>query len=752
MDRWLRVLVCVLAVPFACGLSLSEDGGFYPNAMVVVVNVSGLPGNVVWYTVDGSNPLVNGSVVNGSITLEQRASAPSGFAVNAETSLYPFTSPTSTLKASILRVVEVDPLTNRSVANLTRTYFLGLDRANFTLPVFSVVLDDAYLQGYEGGMFVKGRTYYDDLAARGGNPTDPFRPANWNNDSDRWPAHMELYRDGVRFLADAVVAYPSGRWSAALAKKSVKLKYDKAVGPQSTSVLLFGNESPSSMNKVWLKQGGQDFDGLGLRDCIAAEAITDAHLRVEETQCSEAVLFLNGEFYGVMNINQDLDAKYYANRYPLSKDDVVVLEQDGLVDEGKAVDNAGYFTLKTWLLNASTNLSENASYAYFASQVNPDGLIDHMIVQIYFNNDDYPNDFRIWRDKNNASQVNGTMYDGRWQFQPKDLDQTVGLYAQINVSENTLLKFLNRSGYGYVMFTKAMENPEFRARFVNRTLELVNGPLDSAHINATVDRLAQDRRPEVPKDIQRWQKPTSWESKLVAYKDWMARRQGIVTSQVMAFGGLNASVPNTTDPRDVLIAQLQANITQLQSVIAALQGNLSACLLNQTVGNATNTTNATAGNVTLAISSVPNATVSVNGTPLGVTPQVVSLAPGTYTIAAAAIGYVTNTSLLTLVGNASLAFTLVAIPPPNTTNSTVGVALQYAAWYPKKLNAVLVCNATGFTPASYDFVYGDGHKTLGYTQNNVYHTYPATGTYQANCTARNATTTGSGYLTVSVTA
>lgn len=778
-------LVLLLLAPFANALGATPDGGFNNNNSVDVT-LTAAPGNIIKYTTDGTNPATGGTIAGDTVTvtLNKRPNTPTSFATNPETSLYGFPNPTSTIKATVLRATEINPATNQSVANITRTFFLGMNYTSFTLPVFSVTLEDAYLQGYEQGMFVKGSTYYNDLAANGGNPTDPFRPANWNNDSDRFPGHVEMYRDGVRFIDDNTMMYPSGRWSAALAKKSLKIKYDNAVGPSTTTVLLFGNQSPTSMNKVWLKQGGQDFDGLGMRDCIAAETITDGGLRVEETQCAMSVLFINGEFYGVMNINQDIDAKYLANRYGISKNDVVLLEQDGLVEEGTATDNQPYFALKNWLLDPTTNLSDPVQYANFTAQVNPESLIDHMIVQIYFQNDDYPNDYRMWRNKKVTSQVPGTPYDGRWYFQPKDLDQSVGLYAQIAVGENTLQEYLDKplNNYGIFLFKKAMENPTFRQAFIDRSFELVNGgALSSQSVNNTVDRLAASRRPEVPKDVQRWQKPNSWESRLVDYKTWMAQREGIYLGHVTSVLGMptNITLPpnttvnetgngtNTSDPY-VIIAQLQANITALQLQVAVLQGELSVCQNSLTVCteslancqlNGTNTTPpVTTINYTLYVTSSPLATLSINGTVVGGTPKTMSLVEGSYNVSVSTPGFYQNSTVVNMNQNRSVDLVLGSIPVPPPVNTTSAVNVSIAAWYPKVksdgTHFVFACgqslNATKFDWYTYkNGIEYSKNLNIG-PSNTVYKILPTgSGLYDVTCVAKAGTVVlGNGTLAV----
>jgi hypothetical protein len=84
-------------------------------------------------------------------------------------------------------------------------------------------------------------------------------------------------------------------------------------------------------------------------------------------------------------------------------------------------------------------------------------------------------------------------------------------------------------------------------------------------------------------------------------------------------------------------------------------------------------------------------------------------------------------------------------PPTNTTNTTTpppsgtSIDLSIAPWYPKGRDYIFKCEATGFTPTSYLFVFGDGNQNTR-PNNDVYYTYPTAGTYTVTCTAKNSET------------
>jgi plastocyanin len=92
----------------------------------------------------------------------------------------------------------------------------------------------------------------------------------------------------------------------------------------------------------------------------------------------------------------------------------------------------------------------------------------------------------------------------------------------------------------------------------------------------------------------------------------------------------------------------------------------------------------------------------------------------------------------------------------NQTNGTAGnatttasVSLAVAAAFPQGNNVVLVCSAEGFAPTSYSWEFGDSQMQTTATD-NVYHTYPGEGEYEAACTATYGNITRDDNLVVTI--
>jgi hypothetical protein len=532
--KTLPYFFAVMVLLFSANAEISHDSGFYESSFEVTVTIP--PEGSARYTLDAQDPL-DGELVAGPILIEERGPEPSELAANPEITLFPYMLPESTGKATILRVAEFDEDDNL-VAQHVRTYFIGWSPEDFNAPVFSVVINPEYLDDYEIGMYIKGKTYYDDLEENGGNPLNPFRPANWNNKDLRWPAHYEIFIDGSLEIADPVRFYTSGRWSAALAMKSFKINYHDSVGASSTDYPFFGDETTPFTKTFRLRTGSQDMDsGILMRDCLAALLFRDTEQEV--MNCRFAVLFLNGEYWGSYNMREDVDNWHLGFKYGIDRNDVVLLEMDGLIDEGAPGDNLPYFELRDWLMENSLETEED--YEYFVSQVNELSLIDYYTCHMFSNNLDFPNDHYFWRNKNPETQVPGTPIDGRWQYFCKDVDQGFGLFSRGASDSNTLLEFLNsseRSGWSTLFLRKAFENAEFRSLFLNRSLELLNTRLHPDSTVALVETMKQEKGHEIPRQAQRWiNHPSSfgsWNNKVEQVKEWLTERHYFYTEHLLA--------------------------------------------------------------------------------------------------------------------------------------------------------------------------------------------------------------------------
>jgi hypothetical protein len=544
MKIWIALAIALITVTAAHGI-VSMPGGFYNDSIEFSLSME--EGHYALYTLNGSDPRAHGIMADGTIIIEKRDDAPSELAVNPNITLWSYTPPQSTLKATPLRIVVYDGESNE-VSEHISTYFIGLSHDNFKVPVFSVVINPEYLDDYDIGMYIKGRLY-DESVEAGRNPLNPFIDANWNSRDLRWPSHYELYDNGDLMISDVVRLQTSGRWSSALPMKSWKISYRYDVSE--TSYPFFDNDTTDPIKTIRFRSGSQDMDsGITMRDCVAALIFDGSE--AEMMNCRAMVLFLNGEFWGAYNMREDSnDNRHYAYKYGLPRSDIVALEMDGIVDGGEPGDNIPYLNLRDWLMMEGTDLSDDEAYANLTAQVNPVSLIDYHVCHAFFGNKDFPNDHYFWRNKNPESQVPGTPYDGRWQYHCKDVDQSMGLYSRPDGNHLPDYNWIGRhlfseemEGWHTLFIRKAFENSQFRQLFYERNEFLLDDFLNPERTARIVNDYRGEKEPVMQMQIDRWSKPSnigSWHNNVDGVIDWLAQRH-------MHYGAHIAEIRSMHDP------------------------------------------------------------------------------------------------------------------------------------------------------------------------------------------------------------
>ncbi|HLC60620.1 MAG TPA: CARDB domain-containing protein [Candidatus Nanoarchaeia archaeon] len=72
----------------------------------------------------------------------------------------------------------------------------------------------------------------------------------------------------------------------------------------------------------------------------------------------------------------------------------------------------------------------------------------------------------------------------------------------------------------------------------------------------------------------------------------------------------------------------------------------------------------------------------------------------------------------------------------NQENTTASANLYVKQFYPKGRDYVFVCNSSGITPLSYDWLFGDGAKQLNSKNKEVFHRFRISGNYTVECRAK----------------
>lgn len=429
--------------PDAAVVSIDMPSGFYEDALTVTAELAArLPRSAVLrYSLDGNDPTPDSPSCEGGIRLAPHA---------GQTAVYP------------LKVAVCYKGACRTVAE--RTYVVGEDiGARFSLPVVSITCTEDDLYDADTGIF-----------------------ANYNDQTDEWirPAHLTLFQpDSGLLLERSVGLGVAGGTSAAFPVKSLRIEGGPASDPQQDELelaLLGGSGVPTtfpritSYNHVRLRSGSQDlYDGCNIRSSLISRLAGQSNFD-GCTGTQRCIVYLNGAFYGIMDLQQPYSNSYLADRYGLPDNDLVETAKGA----EPAIFRAAGFT--AWF---EADLNDPENRAALEARFDMDNLLLYYAIEILANNNDWPgNNFEIWR--YNGPPVDGNPYaDGRWRFLIYDADLTYFTHMEDKFEDGffkgcrgdifvSLMDGLYRAEGS--VFPAVMRSDYYRDRFITLVSDLLN--------------------------------------------------------------------------------------------------------------------------------------------------------------------------------------------------------------------------------------------------------------------------------------
>ena len=156
------------------------------------------------------------------------------------------------------------------------------------------------------------------------------------------------------------------------------------------------------------------------------QALVD-NLDLETQAFRPAVVFLNGDYWGVYNIRERNTEEYIAQHHNVDPDNLDILTLDNKVIEG---DNNHYMALYDYIQNNSLSIETN--YEYVKTQLDADNYINYMLSEMYFANTDwYPGNMKFWRPRT---------LNGKWRWMLYDTDFGFNCLTNVdNVDKNIIV-------------------------------------------------------------------------------------------------------------------------------------------------------------------------------------------------------------------------------------------------------------------------------------------------------------------------
>jgi hypothetical protein len=509
--------------------TFSTTSGFHDEPFDLEI-VAADPDATMIYTVDGSYPDLDGNaehtfVYDGPIRIEDRTGPPTLATIDTMVTDpamdYWASRFTPDLEEHVLEQGTVVRARSVYGAASAAVFFVGEDRVRPDLPVISLAMDPAYLFDHETGIYVPGRTFEDYRNSDAFDPDARWNiPTNYNQRGREWERpHTSDLRRAVVFEycrpggecvhQQSVGVRVHGQFSRVFPQKSLRLYARNDYGDRRFHAPLFGDDGPVGHRRLLLRNGGNNNQRMIFRDAFLQSLMTHFHA---DTQAYEpAVLFVNGEYWGIHNLRERYDQHYLEVVHGADPDAVEILDNTSGPLQGNTADaEDAWQELLAELAEHDPGSDRFVEHVEHAIDV--DNLFDYLAGHIFVGNGDWvSNNVRMWREPGGPDQPGYGPRDGRWRWLISDFDQQGGAVGRNDVEFDLFTDRLaasddpgDRDGFPF-LFARMMADDGLRERFVTRFADHLNTSFLAERTVERLDELTARLADELVRHVDRWQ-------------------------------------------------------------------------------------------------------------------------------------------------------------------------------------------------------------------------------------------------------
>jgi gliding motility-associated-like protein len=455
---------------------LSPAAGFYGGAQSVTM--TGPAGATIRYTLDGSEPtaasLVYGGPVNVGATTVVRAACFSGAG-----------APTSFVA--------------------TNTYFINNNHTVAVLSISGGELDD--LLGGNGGI-------------------QPF-------------GHMEYFGPDGELRDEAVGEFNEhGQDSWAYDQRGFDyIARDQTGYNDAIRYPVFRTKDREKYQRLIIKASAGDNFNFGpgqpahIRDAYVQALSQTGGLAVDERSYEPAVLYVNGQYWGVYDVREKVDdhdfTRYY---YDQDEFNVQMLKTWGgtWTEYGGAQAQNDWDALRNYI--NTNDMGDPTAFAYVDEQYNWQSLVDYFCLNSYTVCADWLNwNTAWWRGRNPDGDKK------KWRYLLWDMDATFGHYTNFTgIPDQTATadpcdaeELNDPGGQGHTVILQKLitENEMVHDYYVNRYIDLGNTLFSCDHMLPFLDSLVALIAPEMPGQVARWGGSVAqWEANVLVLRQFIEDR------------------------------------------------------------------------------------------------------------------------------------------------------------------------------------------------------------------------------------
>ncbi len=463
---------------FAIQPDFSMVGGIYSGNQTISINTPS-PTAVIKYTLNGADPTIESSTYTDPILIGS----------------------TTVVRAKVFE----DGIF--SCPTLTHTYIIDKE---ITLPVISISTDGKYLWDDQIGIYVKGDNGIT------GNCSEV--PVNFNQDWER-PINIEYFdQNGILGFNQIAGTKIFGACSRRAEQKSLSIFARGKYGDNDFNYKLFEDKDLNEFKSFIIRNSGNDIRHTMLRDGMMQTLVKD-RMDVDYQEYQPAIIYLNGKYWGILNIREKINEDYLEANHGVDSDSVDILFKHVIVVEGE---DTHYQNMMDFI--RSNDLSDPDNYEYVGTQMEINQFLNYYIAQIYYFNQDWPQgNIKYWRPQTPNGRWRWLLYDLDFGFDFLQYGDDMVDWATTGSDESTEL------------FRELLTYDDFRNEFLQRMCSHMNTSFLPSRVIGIIDSLARNIEAEMPAHIDEFYWPGSmsnWYDEIEVLTDFAAERLPVLTNHL----------------------------------------------------------------------------------------------------------------------------------------------------------------------------------------------------------------------------
>ena len=477
----------------------SPPSGFYPNPISLSFNQQEREGQKTVYSLDGVSLQANGTEVSSKgITINSLNTADLSY-IPASGQYIPPSGNVETAQTIQVQSFQY----SCAVSNVLReVYFIGEALSNkYTLPVISISTQDEALFGSKG-IYGYGESGH-----------------NFDMKGELWEREgsLHFFDDGELKLSQNVGLRIRGKSSRWAPQKSFKIYAREEYGRSKLPNVFFDDEV-DFLKRLNLRSAHNDYIRSMMTDHVAMTAAKGENFDTPNSK--HAVLFLNGEFWGIYAIQDSMDDHYADSYYGIDDEDVEFID-------GRESTSLNY----TEIINYAADHPEmtDQDVAWIEERVDLASLLSYHAFQIYMANWDWPQkNVKAWLSEAENQDLRYFFFDCDACFNEYENESLAKFYPELNTERHSIL------------LSSLLRNEEVRQQFSNTLISLLQGNLKTSQLLSIIDQTVRNILPHIDEHIARWGYPqnrSTWENSVESMRKFAIQRPQKIQDMVSVLLG-----------------------------------------------------------------------------------------------------------------------------------------------------------------------------------------------------------------------